>query len=512
MLKLNLSFCCFFLTGITALSAQVANRPTPPLVPPFQFVVHDSAFQGYYLMTPFRFGINNLSPKPAVILDSKGFVAWYMPVNARNITDFKFNPRWQKYQFVQFLNPQQVDYVVLDSAFNSVDSFTTVNGILPDSHDFQISDDGAYSLAGASDSIMDLSNYLFNGVPGSANTRVTGFVVQEFDEDHNLLFQWDSNDHIPPTAGYAFYGYNPGGFDYCHGNSIAEDTDGNLLLSFRHLNAVYKIDRQTGKVLWQLGGKTSSFSFTNDVGFSGQHDARRLPNGNIALFDNANMAAPPRISRAVEYELDTVNWVATKVWEYKYVPGFFSRAMAGHQTTPGRLHAVSYGLVFRPDPSAVLVDDAGNLITELFFADSVMSYRSYYYDDLPLKNAQRPPIQCSQNGGAVTLTAPPGYDEYVWSTGETTAGINIQESGAYQVWVNYGAGMLGSEPFSIQDINMACPISDVKNINGIDNPTIIGYFDLLGRRIARPEYPEQGGKIYLVQYADGRVKLMVNGY
>ncbi|MCK6694192.1 MAG: arylsulfotransferase family protein [Thermoanaerobaculia bacterium] len=512
MVKLYLFFSGILFPGIAMLTAQGLNSPVPPVIPPYQFVLHDSTAQGYYLSTPFKFGVNTLSPKPAVILDSKGFVVWYMPVDARNITDFKFEPRWQMYQFVRFLNQQQAEYIVLDSIFNPVDSFTTANGILPDSHDFQITDDGTFLLAGASDTVLDLSAYLFNGVPGSANTRVIGFVVQEFDEDHNLLFQWDSNDHIPPTSGYAFYGYNPGGFDYCHGNSIEEDSDGNLLLSFRHLNAVYKIDRQTGKVLWQLGGKTSSFTFSNDPGFSGQHDARRLPNGNIALFDNANMAAPPRISRAVEYELDTINWVATKVWEYKYVPGFFSRAMAGHQTTPERLHAIGYGLVFRPNPSAVLVDDAGNLVSELFFADSVMSYRSYYYDNLPLAGVQRPSIQCSQNSGTVTLTAPPGYGQYVWSTGETAKEINIQESGAYQVWVNYGAGMLGSEPFFVQDINMACPISNVKNINGIDNQTIIGYFDLLGRRITRPEYPEQAGKIYLVQYADGRSKLMVNGF
>lgn len=463
------------------------------------------------MSTPFRFGVNNPEPKPAVILDSKGFVAWYLTASARSITDFKFNPEWQRFQYVRFLNPLEVQYILLDSQLNLLDSFTTTNGILPDVHDFLITENNTCLLAGASDSVMDLSAYLFNGIPGSANTHVTGFVVQEFDEDHNLLFQWDSNDHIPPTAGYPFYGYNPNGFDYCHGNSIDEDSDGNLLLSFRHLNAVYKIDRQTGKVLWQLGGKTSSFTFTNDGGFSGQHDVRRLPNGHIALFDNANMAAPPRISRAVEYELDTVNWLAKKVWEYQYTPGFFSRAMAGHQTTPERLHAIGYGLVFRPNPSAVLVDDAGSLISELFFADSVMSYRSYYYGDLPLNDAQRPSIQCSQNGGTVTLTAPPGYDEYVWSTGETTAEINVQESGAYQVWVNYGAGMLGSEPFYVQDLSTACPLSDVKNINIVDNQTIIGYFDLLGRRIDPPATVERDGKIYLVQYSNGRVKLMIGG-
>jgi hypothetical protein len=27
-----------------------------------------------------------------------------------------------------------------------------------------------------------------------------------------------------------------------------------MLLSFRHLDAVYKIDRRTGEVVWKLGG------------------------------------------------------------------------------------------------------------------------------------------------------------------------------------------------------------------------------------------------------------------
>jgi hypothetical protein len=498
------------LLGHPALSGQNFNRPVPKNVPPYDFVQYDSSYQGYYLTAPFRLGANTANASlPLMILDSKGFLFWYMPLAARNLLDFKFNSAAQLYQFVKFHNPQEVQYVLMDTGFNPVDSFTTVNGILPDIHDFQISSDHTFLLAGASDTILDLSAYLFNGTPGAANTRALGFVVQEFDADHNLLFQWNSNDHIHPGEAYANYPYSAAAFDYCHGNSIEEDTDGNLLLSFRNLNAVYKIDRHSGEILWQLGGKTSSFTFANDAGFSGQHDARRMPNGNIALFDNANQAAPPRISRAVEYQLDTLNWVATKVWEYQHAPGFFSPAMGCHQTTTDRRHLINYGLVFRPNPSVVLTDDDGKRLSELVFQDSFVIYRSYLFD-LPLTGAQRPVISCAQNGGTVTLSAPAGYERYAWSTGETAASISVQAPGVYQLWVSHGAGMLGSEPFVIPDVSTACQASDVSETGGPDNSAPLEYFDLLGRKISPPEGPRTGSQLYVVRFADGRARLRLH--
>lgn len=510
MAKVSYTFLLWWLLQINVVFSQNYNRPVPSQVPAYEFVQHDSTQTGYYLTAPFGLNAGNGPmdlPPSTMVLDADGYLFWYQPVAARNLLDFTFHPEHDLYTYVKFVNPQNVQYMLMNRDFEVVDSFTTTNGISPDIHDFQITANKTFLLAGASDSIMDLSAYPFNGMPGSATTHVIGFVVQEFDEDHNLLFQWNSNDHIPPQATYPFYGYNAAAFDYCHGNSIEEDVDGNLLLSFRHLNAVYKIDRQSGKVLWRLGGRTSSFTFTNDQGFSGQHDVRRLPNGNIALFDNANMGPLPRVSRAVEYRLDTLNWTATKVWEYKYDPEFFSRAMGGHQTTDHRQHLINYGLNFRPEPSFVRTDDAGQLLSELFFQDSIMSYRSSLFD-LPVEHIERPVITCSQDGGTVTLSAPSGQGRYEWSTGETAPTINVSETGAYQVWIPQGIGMLGSKPFVIQDLAAACPTSVVKEVPETDSELIVGYFDLLGRRIAPLQNSGSRMQIYVVQYASGRVRLI----
>lgn len=489
------------------LSSQNFNRPVPVNVPPYQFNQNDTNYYGYYLTSPFHIGmVGNTEaaityPKPLMILDQNGYLLWYMPVHANNLLDFKYYPEQQLYSFVKFISADDIRFMVMDADLQLVDSFTTVNGITPDVHDFSLTGNNTFLLSGLKDSIMDLSTYLFNGYPGSSQTHALGFVVQEQDENHQVLFEWNSNDHVFPTEAYDFYGYSATGFDYSHGNAIFEDSDGGLLLSFRHTNAVYKIDRVTGEIEWQLGGKSSSFTFANDAGFSGQHAVRRLPNGNITLFDNANMAAVPKISRAVEYSLDTVNWVATKVWEYQYTPGFLSPAMGNYQSTDSREHLVNYGLNYRPNPSFVLADDNGGLLSEAFFQDSFMSYRSFIFD-IPLQDLERPVVTCSRIDNNLVLNAPSGFEHYEWSNGESDASIIVGQTGVYQVWVDHGDGMLGSEPFIVDDLENACEST------GIEGPVseaqqVIACFDLLGRKVSWPVK----GNMYVVRYADGTARI-----
>ena len=53
------------------------------------------------------------------------------------------------------------------------------------------------------------------------------------------------------------------------------------------MSELIKFDRQSGDVIWRLGGPMNDFTFINDplYGPNRQHDARRLDNGNIIIFD-----------------------------------------------------------------------------------------------------------------------------------------------------------------------------------------------------------------------------------
>ena len=68
--------------------------------------------------------------------------------------------------------------------------------------------------------------------------------------------------------------------NWTHGNALDLDADGNLLVSFRSLSEITKIDTRTGEVLWRMGGLRNQFTFP-DSGppFLRQHGVRVAPAG-----------------------------------------------------------------------------------------------------------------------------------------------------------------------------------------------------------------------------------------
>ena len=70
-----------------------------------------------------------------------------------------------------------------------------------------------------------------------------------------LLFQWESLNHVPVSQSYIPAPAHNGVWDYFHGNSIAQDTGGNLVVSARNTWAIYEISVKTGRIIWQVGGK-----------------------------------------------------------------------------------------------------------------------------------------------------------------------------------------------------------------------------------------------------------------
>ncbi len=302
-------FRFFFLVTLNLpyLFGQTPNRPTPFSVPGYEFSQLSQAPSGDYILAPFKLSNNSISLSSITILDKNGFIKWFLNRPNGNMGNFNYFSNHSKFVFNYTEPPLASHFITLDNNFNLLDSIQNVNGIDNDLHENLLLPNGNWIISGKTDSIVDLSAHTLDGAQGSATTSIVAFVIQEFDVNENLVFQWNSNDHIHPAECYHNrYGYDPNNFDYCHGNAIEKDSDGHYLVSLRHLNSIYKVSSNDGHVIWRLGGKSNDFTFTNDLGFSGQHDIRVLPNGNYTLYDNGNMSGPPRKSRAVEYQLDTI--------------------------------------------------------------------------------------------------------------------------------------------------------------------------------------------------------------
>jgi hypothetical protein len=127
------------------------------------------------------------------------------------------------------------------------------------------------------------------------------------------------------------------------------DHDDNLLVSARKTSAVYKIDRGTGEVIWRLGGKKSDFEMGRGTRFAYQHDARRLPDGTISIFDNGNTVFKNGLPRAVEESrgivlgLDEDKMVATLEREYTHPDKLYSDAGGNMQVLPNHNVFIGWG-------------------------------------------------------------------------------------------------------------------------------------------------------------------------
>jgi len=154
---------------------------------------------------------------------------------------------------------------------------------------------------------VDLTAY---GGPGGAT--VLDAELQEVEPDGDLVWSWNSKDHIGlDETDHWFDDFvlpnSAAGHDLVHVNS-AEATGSSILISMRHTDGVYKIDRTSGDIVWKLGGTTTPESLTvldDPLGanpFGGQHDARMLDDGTLTVFDNGMTRNRP--PRAVRYLID----------------------------------------------------------------------------------------------------------------------------------------------------------------------------------------------------------------
>ncbi|NQV01129.1 MAG: aryl-sulfate sulfotransferase [Bacteroidia bacterium] len=421
-----------------------------------EIVIYDSnSTSGYYFLLPYKQFLPFPYDHPLLILDHFGRMVYYQVLPGNSAFNFNLNPN----DMMSYYDPVNETFWLMDSTFYVVDSLKTMNGFDPDPHEFLIAEDNHRFILSKETRVMDLSAYYYFGInnnqPGSSTAQVIGAVIQEFDENNNLVWEWKAHDHYAFGDVTSIWLRNAYLVDWTHANAIEQDNDGNILISLRHFNEITKINHQTGEIIWRMGGKSNQFTFTNDiVGFTGQHDIRRIDNGHITLLDNGQYNAFS-MARAVEYSLDESTLTATLEWEYVYDSSIYSSSLGNHQVLANGNHLIDFGTLPAEFPWMVVVKQDKSKVLELDCPDVYISYRAYNYDTLPWQ-LNRPQVDCIKIGDAYLLEAEPGHPEYRWSTGAKTQSIPITNTGIFWVFVPYGEGYISSEHFTITDMSDPC--------------------------------------------------------
>ncbi|HUA75548.1 MAG TPA: arylsulfotransferase family protein [Solirubrobacteraceae bacterium] len=384
------TFVAGLASGALPASSALADTPTSP--PPVTILTEGNVGHGDFFISPFG-GTDTYANGPE-ILDQQGNVVWFQAVPAgQEASDF----RTQTYRGQPVLTWWQgtglgglakgTDYIY-NSHYQQIATVNAGNGYSADGHEFLITPQNTALVLSYATGTADLS-----GTGGPSNQAVIDGIVQEIDiPSGKVLFQWKASDHVPYSQSEQPLPASPSTpWDWFHINAVHLDTDGNLLIDARDTWTTYKVSRHSGNVIWQLGGKASSFTLQaapgqklNNAGelFAWQHDPEALGNDVYTVFDNeaagvANTGVDPTaelgLSRAVRFKLDERAHTATLLQSYNQPEALTAPSQGNAQTTGDGNLLVGWGSL----PYFSEYDSAGDLLFNARFPTGVNTYRAY---------------------------------------------------------------------------------------------------------------------------------------
>lgn len=367
-MKTLLLHICIFTSGILSAQTRVSSVPLDTLpsdLPLPTITTLKNPAEGYIFAAVPYWGTGE---SYLVMYNNQGRPVFFKKAPPTS-TDFRLHENG----LLTYFNAASRKFFVMDSTFAVIDSFWVQNGFNTDEHDIKFLKSGNVLLIGYGYKSYDMSQI----VPGGdRNASVVVDVLQEIDKKKTVVFEWKAYEHYKITDVGPEVNLTDASFLHSHINSIDLDLDSNLVVSARNLDEITKIDRKTGAIIWRLGGKNNQFKFINDsIGFSAQHSASILPNGNLILFDNG-LFHVPQFSRAVEYKVDTANRTATLVWSYRNSPDIASIFWGNAQRLKNGNTFIGWG---KSVISATEVDSKGQKVFEMSFPADVYSYRAFRF-------------------------------------------------------------------------------------------------------------------------------------
>ena len=279
---------------------------------------------------------------------------------------------------------------IYDAHHRKIAEVRAGNGYQADGHEFVITSRNTALILAYHQATADLTS-----IGGPAHQQVIDGVVQEIDiATGKVLFQWDSADHVPyAQSEQPLPASSNTPWDWFHVNAVKPDGD-NLLIDARDTWASYEISHRDGRILWQLGGKASSFTPVAGPGqelnaagalVAWQHDPEPLGGGYYTFFDNESAGIANTgtgavseypYSRVVLVKLDSAKHTATLVRAYAQPAGLTAPSQGDAQPEPGGQTFVGWGSL----PYLSEFDRRGAVVFNAQFPAGVNTYRAYRFD------------------------------------------------------------------------------------------------------------------------------------
>jgi len=378
--------------------AAGSDPSAAPLAPPPITVLQSKGGldRGLVFVAPKTTPAAGIQQGPEIV-DNKGRPVWFRAVGTNEqATNF----RVQTYRGEPVLSWWQgqnsptgpgegegVNYVV-DRSYHQIAVVAAGNGLQADLHEFRITPRGTAFITVYNHVPYDLSS-----VGGPANGIAVDGIAQEIDVATGaVVFEWHSLDHVGlaesqapvPTVATTAY-------DYFHINAVNWDEDGNVIVNARNTWTTYKVDHQSGRIIWRLGGKNTSFALGAGLPFAWQHDPEPIDRTTVRIFDNEAAPAVLPASRVIWVRRDLHNQTATLLKSIVHPDGLLAGSQGNSQALDDGHTFVGWGATGRFSE----FDGGGRLLFDASVPagwDTYRAYRNVWHatpDSRPTATAQR---------------------------------------------------------------------------------------------------------------------------
>jgi hypothetical protein len=210
----------------------------------------------------------------SVIVDDRGRYAWWYEQAAGDTSvRTRMSRDGRSVLFNHFAEDKSVD----DSSIYRVSlDGTSVQEIRTEwgHHDFVELPEGGYA-------------YLALDIRAYGERSIVGDSVIELDANgENPRTVWSAWDSWTPPDEPMSESFYPQGEDWLHANTLEYDAENDdYYVSIRNRSSVVRVDRESGELIYELGGDESDFTLTDGKAFEHQHSPL-FKDGKLWVFDN----------------------------------------------------------------------------------------------------------------------------------------------------------------------------------------------------------------------------------
>ena len=307
----------------------------------------------------------------AALLNDSAQLTWAEQTPFRG---FYMKP-WKEGEFVWYDYTLR-KWTVVDRNWNVLDTLTQTLEPDDDYHDVHLFGDGSYLVVSLEQIPTDLSEF-----GGSSDATLLNPRLLHMAPDETILRQWSGEEEMPLDPLLDNLSFNT--VDALHWNAVQVDAHGGLLLSMRNRNQIVRLRPEDWSIHWKLGGADSDFILDDPIweGFVVQHDVQDLGQGRLLLFDNHVFDPEGEVtSRVLELELDTLDFTATRVWQFAHPDGVYGPSQGSAERLDNGNTLIAWGTSGGSQGTRVTeVTSDGDIAWEVKCGTSMNVYRARKY-------------------------------------------------------------------------------------------------------------------------------------